>query len=340
MAFETEQIRHTLSTILHTQGDTIAAEVLDISRVEVSFVESGFGRDIYSLDLRIPTVRFAQLEQNIDKIERKIQDKLWKLGLNYEEEHINVVRIYPELSVGPGAIAVPVPTQTDENRIWSPGRIRLFFSHVSRIKGPTSDLKKALAPLGIDSFVAHEDIQPTLLWHREIEFALRSMDVLCALITDDFVKSQWTDQEVGFALGRGIPVIAVNCGADPYGLLGKHQALRADIAKLVVSAPRIADIISGQDHLRPRLTEGVVEAVATAISFQDAKDGMKRVNALQGHLSDAQIKRLLEAAQENSQVREAHGVATQIRNIALNRKVALPGFGKTAADDFNDDIPF
>lgn len=340
MAFETEQIRHTLSTILHTQGDAIAAEVLDISRVEVSFVEHDFGRDVYSLDLRIPTVRFAQLEKDIDKIERKIQDKLWKLGLNREEEHINVVRIYPELSIGPGAIAVPVPTQTDEKRIWKPGRIRVFFSHVSRIKGPTSELKRGLAPLGIDSFVAHEDIQPTVLWHREIEFALRSMDVLCALITDDFVKSQWTDQEVGFALGRGIPVIAVRCGADPYGLLGKHQALRADMTKLAASAPRIADIIAEQDHLRPRLTEGLVEAVATAISFQDAKDGMKRVSALRGHLSDAQITRLLEAARDNSQVRNAHGVADQIHDIAVKRKVALPERRQAAADDFDDDIPF
>jgi hypothetical protein len=338
MAHEAEQIRHTLSTIFHTQGETIAAEVLDICHVEVSFFEHDFGRDIYSFDLRIPTVRFAQLERDIDEIAQKIQNKLQKLGLG--GEHIGPVRIYPEPSVGPGAIAMSVPTRTDENRIWQPGRIRLFLSHVSRIKGAASELKKALAPLGIDSFVAHEDIQPTQLWHREIEFALRSMDVLCALVTDDFVKSQWTDQEVGFALGRGISVVAVSCGADPYGLLGKHQALRADISQLAASGPRVADIISAQDHLKIRLTEGLVEAIATAISFLGAKEGMKRVSSLQTHLSDAQIIRLLEAARDNSQVRDAHGVPAQIREIAVKRKVVLPETPQAATDDSEDDIPF
>ncbi|TAM46884.1 MAG: toll/interleukin-1 receptor domain-containing protein [Gammaproteobacteria bacterium] len=340
MAFETEKIRHTLSTILHTQGEAIAAEVLDISRVETSFVEHDFNQDIYSLDLRIPTVRFAQLEKDIEKIARKIQDKLGKLGLDRDGEYIGIVRIYPELSVGPGAITVPVPTQTDEKRIWKPGRIRLFLSHISRIKGPTSELKKALVPFGVDAFVAHEDIQPTQLWHREIEFALRSMDILCALITDDFIKSQWTDQEVGFALGRGIPVIAVSCGADPYGLLGKHQALRADATKLAASATRIVDIIAAQDHLKSRLTEGLVEALASAISFQDAKVGMKRISDLQSHLSDAQIRKLLDAARDNSQVRDAHGVVSQIQNIAVKRKVISPTPQQVTAKDFDDDIPF
>lgn len=340
MAFNTEPIRHTLSEILRAQGDLTAAEVLDTSRVEISSVGREFGSDVYSLDLRVPTLRFAQLEKDVEKIARRIQDKLWKLGLDHEEEHLSVVRIYPELSVGAGAIAVPIPTQTDENRIWKPGRIRLFLSHVSRIKGPTSELKKSLTPLGIDSFVAHEDIQPTKLWHQEIEFALRSMDVLCALITDDFVKSQWTDQEVGFALGRGIPVIAISCGTDPYGLLGKHQALRADITKLAASALRVADIIAEQDHLRPRFIGGLVDAIATAMSFQDARDGMKRLSTLRERLSDAQVKRLLEAVRDNSQVREAHGVADKVRDIAAKRKIVIPVLRKTALDDFDDDIPF
>ena len=67
---------------------------------------------------------------------------------------------------------------------------------------------------------------------------------------------------------------------------------------------------------------------------------MKRVRGLREHLSDAQIKRLLEAARDNSQVREAHGVVTQIRDMATKRKVALSEPEQTAADDFDDDIPF
>lgn len=340
MDVDAEQVKHTLSTILHTQGDRIAAEILDISRAEISLVGRDFGQDSYVLTLRIPTIRFAQLENDIQKIQDRIEAKVTKLGISSDNETITAVRIYPELNVGPGAIAVPIPSATDEQRIWKPNRIRLFLSHVSRIKGPTAELKKALAPFGVDSFVAHEDIQPTVLWHREIELALRSMDILCALVTEDFIKSQWTDQEVGYALGRGIPVIAVNCGADPYGLLGKHQALRANIDKLSTCAPRIADIIGQQDHLKDRLIEGLVEAVATAISFQDARDGMKRVSALQQHMSDAQVRRLLRAITDNTQVGDAHGVPTKIQNIAKKRGIKTPDSPQASVANFDDDLPF
>lgn len=340
MEFNKEQIRHTLSAILHAQGETQAAEILDLARVEITYSGEDFGASLYNLELRIPAVRFAQLEGVLQKIEKKITAKLWKLGADTEAGHIGGVNIFPEPVVGSGAIAVPVPTLTDEKRIWKPNHIRLFVSHVSRVKVPASNLKTALAPYGIDAFIAHEDIQPTLEWHREIEFALRSTDMLCALVTEDFIKSSWTDQEVGFALGRGVPVVAIQCGAAPYGLLGKHQALRADIAKLSAAASQVAGIVAQQEGLRAQFTAALVEAVCQSSSFQHAKDGMKLVSAVSKQLTDGQIQRLLAAARDNSQVRDAHGVPTQIRTIAEKRKITLPATSGMVEKEFDDDIPF
>ncbi len=340
MAANAEQIRHTLSAIFHAQGESEIAELLDIAGVVISHAGYDFGHDIYSFDVRVLPARFAAIEHRTEGFEKQICAKLLKLGLDGEDEYISSVRIVPQLLMGHGAVSVSMPTQTDEKRIWKPGRIRLFLSHVSRIKTQTSALKEALASLGIDSFVAHEDIQPTQTWLKEIEFALLSADALCALVTEDFIKSQFTDQEVGFALGRGIPVVPVRCGADPYGLFGKHQAVRADLVKLAETAPKIADIIGQQEHLKLRFTEATVDAVATAYSFQNAKDGMKRLSELRNNLSDAQIVRLLEAVRDNSQVREAHGVPSQIRTIAATRKIVLENEGTGPSSDFDDDIPF
>ena len=241
--------------------------------------------------------------------------------------------------IAAGAIATPVPTQTDEKCIWQPNRIRMFLSHVSRVKVPTANLKKSLGAYGIDAFVAHEDILPTMEWRREIEFALRSMHMLCAVITEDFIKSAWADQEVGFALGRPVPVVAIRCGADPYGLLGKDQALTADIGKLEASGAAIADIVAQQAALRPQLIDGLVDALCTSYSYQQSKDGMRLLTRLSDAVSAAQALRLLEAARDNSQVGEAHGVPSQIETIAKRLKVTLPA--PTAdATDFDDDIPF
>ena len=335
MKFDPERVRHTLSAIFREQGKELPANLLEVAKIESEYVGSDFGRDQSAFTLRIPTRTFAKLESQLDDIATEIQGKLNRLGVNFEDGDLVSVQIFPELLVGPGAIGVPVGTAADERRIWLPGRIRLFLSHVSRIKDEVGEVKEHLLPFGIHSFVAHEDIEPQQLWQREIEIALGSMEVLCAFVTHDLVSSRWCDQEAGFALGRGIPVIAVNYGAVPYGFLGKSQAIGGDNRDAKECAMKIADVIAKQEHLQTRFTEALVEAVATAHSFADAIASMSRLQEFQKHLSEAQIKRLLQSARDNSQVRGAYKVPDRIDAIARARKVSLP-----KPDDFDDDIPF
>ena len=113
----------------------------------------------------------------------------------------------------------------DLENLWGTGSIRAFISHVSEDKKVAYDLKKALGTYGIAAFVAHDDIEPMREWGNEIVRALDSMDLLVALLTPTFSNSNWTDQEVGFALGRKVPALPVRYGKDPYGLLNKYQAI-------------------------------------------------------------------------------------------------------------------
>ena len=114
-----------------------------------------------------------------------------------------------------------------EKRIWGDRGFRLFVSHKAEVKKEVAELKEKLGFFGVSAFVAHQDISPTKAWQDEIENALHSMDAFAALMTEDFHDSNWTDQE-GIRARRGVPVIAVRLGRDPYGFLGKFQALRAD----------------------------------------------------------------------------------------------------------------
>ena len=109
-------------------------------------------------------------------------------------------------------------TYTDadrEDQLWGPGSVRIFISHIAKHKVMATELKERLTELGVASFVAHEDIEPTAEWQTEIERALFSMDILIALLTEGFNESNWTDQEVGFALGRHVPVICISRGETP-----------------------------------------------------------------------------------------------------------------------------
>jgi hypothetical protein len=123
---------------------------------------------------------------------------------------------------------------------------RLFLSHKTEVKKETAELKERLKDYGISCFVAHEDIHPTQAWQDEIENALGTMDGFVALMTPNFHDSKWTDQEVGFAFARSIPIIALRLGMDPYGFIGKFQGLTASwgeaplqIAKLLIRHERM-----------------------------------------------------------------------------------------------------
>lgn len=102
---------------------------------------------------------------------------------------------------------------------------RLFISHISNEKDKATRLKDCLAPMQIAGFVAHEDIHPTLEWQGEIERALHTMDAFVAIHTPGFSQSYWTQQEVGFAVGKGVKIISLRMGEDPTGFISKHQAL-------------------------------------------------------------------------------------------------------------------
>src|SRR5437016_12031656 len=117
-------------------------------------------------------------------------------------------------------------------RIWGPDGYRVFLSHRVAVKAAAAKLKDRLRPFGISAFVAHRDIHPTKEWQNEIENALRSMDAFVAIRTKKFHESSWTDQEVGYALCRDVPIIALLLGATPYGFIGKFQALTCQWAEV------------------------------------------------------------------------------------------------------------
>src|SRR4051812_3776708 len=101
MAFDPEQIRHTLSAIFHEQGKFLLAELLEIARIELTYSHHDFGRDHYVYGLRIPALRFAKLENQLGTISGEIEKMLNRLGVEYEGGEVTGVRIYPELLVGP-----------------------------------------------------------------------------------------------------------------------------------------------------------------------------------------------------------------------------------------------
>lgn len=79
------------------------------------------------------------------------------------------------------------------------------------------------------------------------------MDALVAVHTPGFSKSVWTQQEIGFALGRGVKVISFKMGEDPTGFISKRQALSRQRRTAEEVAKDIDGLLRGDPLTRDRL---------------------------------------------------------------------------------------
>lgn len=332
----------TLLQIFETQRDKDCVDILSAAKPSVVFYrDEGWNGEItaYELVLSIPPTLFARLEGKVEELAKRIDAKLEALSAGSENESLRISRIRPHLLAGAGSGEAVTPATQDVNRIWtSSGAVRMFMSHVSQHRATASAIKTALASFGVSVFLAHEDIEPTLEWQKEVETALQSMDVLCALLTPEFPQSRWTDQELGFALGRNVPIVAVHLGLAPYGFIAKIQATQGNLATPEVIAANVFDSALRIDPLRAKLLDALVTALVEAPSYLSARMAMKKLWPQQGALDNSQVERLLRAARDNSQVKEAYSVPDQIATIAKKAGVRLPL--STPQSEFDDDIPF
>ena len=184
-------------------------------------------------------------------------------------------------------------------RIWNNSKLKIFFSHKSEHKIETANLKEKLAEYGISCFVAHEDITPTLQWQEEIENALHTMDILVALMTDGFKNSDWTDQEIGFAVSKNILVIPVNLGQVPYGFIGKFQGLSATWDNVDIK-------ILEQLMRHPNMIDLFIEKDIACRNF-DQGNKLSELLPFISQLSNKNIVDLVNVFNDNNQLRGSHG---------------------------------
>lgn len=162
---------------------------------------------------------------------------------------------------------------------WRNGYFRIFISHLTENKESATYLKNHLAKYGIDCFVAHEDIEPSKLWQTEIEKALASMDLLCAILTPKFYQSEWCDQEVGIALGRAIPTLSIKKGADPHGFIGKYQAIKAKKTADAV-AKDVMETICKMDNANEKYFSILGKLFSNSKNEEEALDWLKQINKI------------------------------------------------------------
>lgn len=114
--------------------------------------------------------------------------------------------------------AAPPPSAPEPSRT-------AFISHSHLDLKLAEKVSRALSTFGLSGYLAHRDLQSGAEWLEEIHQRLRESAVLVAILTPNFVDSDWTDHEVGFAVGREVPIVPIDAGVRPYGFMAHIQGL-------------------------------------------------------------------------------------------------------------------
>lgn len=195
---------------------------------------------------------------------------------------------------------------------WHDGYFKLFISHLASDKSNAQILKDRLERYGISGFVAHSDIEPTKEWQIEIEMALRTCDSLVALMIPGFHDSKWTDQEIGLALGKDLLIIPVRMGQDPYGFIGKFQAIT--FTNHTVLAEDIFNSLLKNEKTSKKMAFAVMYKFENSQSFSEAKTNLNYVEKIE-YWDKKLIRRLKSAEGNNSQISNSFGVPGRLKSI-------------------------
>lgn len=187
---------------------------------------------------------------------------------------------------------------TSENQIFN-----VFISYQTSDKIVAGKLKQILSNFGINSFLAHDDLEVSVEWQDEILKNIKQSELFICLLSENYLKSKFCMQESGIAIVLNMTIIPLSLDdtISP-GFISKIQSKRINPL-----SPSIEDIIPGL--LRWNKNEGIriiTELIGSSNSFRSAESNFKNILPFIDDLSDGQATALIEKILDNSQISGAH----------------------------------
>lgn len=219
------------------------------------------------------------------------------LSRNASDEQLLALAQHLEVLEDSQALTTDHARSTDQE----PEALFVFASHLSEHRVFLGEVAAELGRYGIHMFVAHDSIPMDAPWEKEIVDALNECHAGAAFIHPGLHDRFYCMQEVGWMLGRGIPIARLMFGEAPRGLLGAHQGrpLLGRGASEVAAA--IVDWAVERPVLHPHVATSLTTALDDSPGYRVTDMIWLRLKELQT-LTDEQVRRVVHAAESNPQV--------------------------------------
>jgi hypothetical protein len=193
-------------------------------------------------------------------------------------------------------------------------RFRLFLSHTNDQKDFVTEVQQCLRAFAIEGFVAHRDIEPTREWILALEKALGDCHALAAFLTPSFHQSRWTDQEVGYCLGRRTLIIPVDLGLAPYGFIERIQAVAGADRNPSTLASQLFGVLVTHEKSAHRMAEALVAEFEDAFAPAEIKEKMALLEQV-AEWTPELLHRLEKSLRRNEAIRTTEEIAQRVRAI-------------------------
>lgn len=303
----------------NNEGENLLRDIIEASHVYIDIAASydnwnggtyGHAVILFVSSNVIDSIDLNKQDQILDRLEKDLRKAVPKI----ENEYISIVSIQ-EIDESDSQFQASIPfsnepiARPEDVGLWRENSLRLFISHRDRHKVIARELSDSLEAYGISAFVAHDAIKPMREWQQEIMNGLMTMEVLLVLLTDDFHESEWTNQEVGYALGKGIPIVCVKVGSiDPKGFIASRQALKAPYNNMYEAASLIQRTLLNEIGQASRLKEILIGAFISSQSYIDAMKNLSRLTETTDKLTDAEFERIVKGYEKNDQLYTCAGI--------------------------------
>lgn len=178
-----------------------------------------------------------------------------------------------------------------------------FISYQTNDKHVAGKIKGILSGIGIDGFLAHEDITVSEEWRLKILEEIGKADIFISILSNDYHQSPWCIQESGIAAFRTdvTPIPLSIDGSIPQGFSSNIQSTKID-----PDNPTLESLIPGiAKHDISSAADILIKIVARSGSYRGAESNFKRILPYLQRFPNEQMKQLLETVASNDQVHHA-----------------------------------
>lgn len=179
-----------------------------------------------------------------------------------------------------------------------------FLSYQTADKLVAGQVRRVLADVGIDCFLAHEDIAVSEEWRLKILEEIGRADIFICLLTKAYYNSPWCSQESGIAAFRqNMTIIPLSLDeAIPQGFISSFQSVKVDPERITLHA-----LIPGfVKHDFARGIEILTSLIGRSSSFRAAEANFELILPYIPRMTGEQIKLLLERSADNGEIHHAN----------------------------------